>query len=177
VELGWLWYRKCQSFLQEYFSGEYFSCRGEEISNYVWRPIDFSLWVYLALYRLGTLLERQLARPAHLWLLTKLQGRYNYYGDAIKFLNDDNRTWTVRVSLQISFYLANEKHCGASERAISFAYANCSLINGSLKSRYESIAIREITWAVSVFLRAFSDLTFSNRAPNAKRFFFGDEWW
>jgi len=49
----------------------------------------------------------------------KLQRRYNYYGDAIEFLNDDNRSRTARVSVQISFHHANEKHCEASEQAIS----------------------------------------------------------
>jgi len=35
---------------------------GRKISNYVWRLIDFSLTVYLALYRVKTSLERELAQ-------------------------------------------------------------------------------------------------------------------
>lgn len=35
---------------------------GRKIPNYVWRLIDFSLPVYLVLYRVKTSLERELAR-------------------------------------------------------------------------------------------------------------------
>lgn len=137
-------YRRYQSSLQEYFSRTRWAPRsGRKISNYVWRPIDFSLRVYPALYWLKTSLvwklERGIGGSGVRWGRARGRGdagiplTFNEIATAIQLLEETRLNFLMTIialklcanissaTARISFRPENEKCAVAEERASNLA--------------------------------------------------------